>query len=130
MVFGSVHRRRVDGIADSRRRPSGGVCWCAITELRKFSGGLRLRYLGPRPIVEDASVQAKRSRLVNAEAGYRVAPGTRLVIDLLNLFDAQASDIDYYYSSRLPGESADGVEDIHTHPVAPRTARVSVRFYF
>ena len=61
-----------------RQVASAGV---SISELRRFSGGLRLRYLGPRPIVEDASVQAKRSLLFNAEAGYRVAAGTRLVID-------------------------------------------------
>ena len=75
-------------------------------------------------------MQAKRSLLFNAEAGYRVAPRTRLVVDVLNLFDAQASDIDYYYPSRLPGEPAAGVDDVHTHPVAPRTARISLRFDF
>ncbi len=110
-----------------RQVASAGV---SISELRRFSGGLRLRYLGPRPIVEDASVQAKRSLLFNAEAAYRVAPGTHLVLDLLNLSDARASDIDYYYPSRLPGEPVVGVEDVHTHPVAPRTARVSLRVDF
>ena len=59
-----------------------------------------------------------------------MAAGTRLVLDVLNLFDAKASDIDYYYSSRLPGEPAAGVDDIHTHPVAPRTARISLRVDF
>ena len=36
------------------------------------------------------------------------------------------SDIDYYFASRLPGEPLDGVDDIHTHPTAPRTFRVSL----
>lgn len=89
-----------------------------------------MRYLGPRPIIEDASVEAKRSLLVNAEGGYRVGPRTRLVLDVLNLFDSRASDIDYFYRSRLPGEPATGVDDIHTHPVSPRTARLSLRFDF
>ena len=102
----------------------------SISELRRFSGGMRLRYLGPRPIIEDGSVESKRSLLVNAEAGYRVAPKTRLAIDLLNLFDSRASDIDYYYPSRLSGEAMAGVEDVHTHPVAPRAARVSLQFDF
>ena len=110
-----------------RQASSAGV---SISELRRFFGGLRLRYLGPRPIVEDASAQAQRSLLFNAEVGYRVAPRTRLVVDLLNLFDSQASDIDYYYPSRLPGEPTGGVDDVHTHPVVPRTARVSLRFDF
>jgi len=42
------------------------------------------------------------------------------------MFDAAVSDIDYYFASRLPGEPADGVMDIHSHPAVPRTARVSL----
>jgi TonB dependent receptor/TonB-dependent Receptor Plug Domain len=110
-----------------RQVASAGV---SISELRRLSGGLRLRYLGPRPNIEDASVQAKRSLLVNAEAVYRLAAGTRLAIDVLNLFDSRVSDIDYYYPSRLPGDPPSGVADVHTHPIAPRTARVSLRFDF
>jgi hypothetical protein len=53
-----------------------------------------------------------------------------LVLDVFNLFDAEASDIDYYYGSRVPGEPAEGIEDIHTHPALPRSARVSLRVNF
>jgi hypothetical protein len=48
----------------------------------------------------------------------------------LNFFDAEVSDIDYYFASRLPGEPLEGVNDIHSHPAAPRTARVSLIFSF
>ena len=102
----------------------------SVSDIGRFSGGVRLRYLGPRPLIEDGSVQSKRSLLVNMEAGYRVAARTRIVLDVLNLFDSRDSDTDYYYASRLSGEPLEGVEDIHTHPVQPRTARVSVRFEF
>jgi hypothetical protein len=47
------------------------------------------------------------------------------VVETFNLFDANVSDIDYFYASRLPGEPAYGVEDIHTHP-ASRAPRASV----
>jgi outer membrane receptor protein involved in Fe transport len=106
---------------------SAGIC---VSDLSRFSGQLRLRYLGPRPIVDGGSVKAKRSTMFNAEAGYRIAGGTRLVLDVLNLFDANASDIDYYYSSRLPGEPDTGVAGVHTHPVAPRTVRIGLRVDF
>ena len=102
----------------------------SVNDLRRFSGGLRLRYLGPRPLIEDASVQSQRSLLVNADGSYQLAPRTRIVLDVLNLLDSRASDIDYYYRSRLPHEPAEGVDDVHTHPLQPRTLRASLRFDF
>jgi hypothetical protein len=56
---------------------------------------------------------------------HRLATNTRLAIDVFNLFNAKDSDIDYYYTSRLPGEPAAGVNDIHLHPTLPRTARLN-----
>jgi len=102
----------------------------SMSELRRFSGGLRLRYLGPRPLREDAAVKSRRSLVANMEAGYRMSPRTRFVIDVLNLFDSDDSDIDYYYLSRLQGEPVAGVYDIHTHPVQPRTARFGIQVVF
>jgi pyruvate kinase len=40
-------------------------------------------------------------------------------------FVRKASDIDYYYQSRLRGEVA-GVNDVHFHPVEPRTVRLTL----
>ena len=39
---------------------------------------------------------------------------------VFNLLDTRASDIDYYYVSRLPGEPLAGVADVHSHPAEPR----------
>jgi hypothetical protein len=46
--------------------------------------------------------------------------------DIFNIFNAEASDIDYFFTSRLRGEPLEGVEDIHFHPAVPRTLRVSM----
>lgn len=102
----------------------------SVGEVRRWTGGLRLRHVGPRPLVEDGSVASAGSLLVNGEAGYRIARRTRLLVDLLNLTNTRASDVDYYYGSRLPGEAAGGVDDIHTHPMAPRTLRLTVQLDF
>jgi hypothetical protein len=91
-----------------------------------WSGGARLRYFGPRALIEDNSVRSKPSTLVNLQGSYRVMPGVKLTLDLLNLFDTRVSDIDYYYASQLPGEAAP-VNDIHSHPAEPRTVRLSLR---
>jgi hypothetical protein len=93
-------------------------------------GSLRLRYFGPRPLVEDGSVNSKATALVNLEAGYKFGKRARLALELFNLLDTAASDIDYYYASRLRGEPAGGIDDIHLHPALPRTARVNLRIDF
>jgi len=95
----------------------------------KWSGGLRLRYFGPRPLIEDNSVRSKSSTLANLRLGYRIDRHTRLAVDVLNLFDARVSDIDYYYASQLRNEAAP-VDDLHTHPSEPRTFRVTLRFNY
>jgi outer membrane receptor protein involved in Fe transport len=102
---------------------SGGS---TVDSLRRFFGSVRLRYFGPRPLIEDDSVRSKATALVNLEAGYRLGKNVRLAVDVFNLLNAKDSDIDYYYASRLPGEPLSGVEDIHLHPALPRTARVNL----
>jgi len=96
----------------------------------KLFGGLRLRYFGPRPLVEDNSARAHSTSLVNARAGYHLANGIDLRLDVFNLFDRKASDVDYFYASRLPGEPAGGVEDVHFHPTEPRSARLTAEWRF
>ena len=51
-------------------------------------------------------------------------------MDFLNLLDERSSDIDYYYTSRLRGEPADGVNDTHTHPNEPFSVRLTVSAKF
>jgi outer membrane receptor protein involved in Fe transport len=101
-----------------------------VDDLRRISGSVRLRHFGPRALIEDDSVQSEATTTVNLAAGYALTRRIRLVLDLFNLFDTAASDVDYFYESRLPGEPEGGVADIHFHPTLPRTARVSLSFVF
>jgi TonB dependent receptor/TonB-dependent Receptor Plug Domain len=89
-----------------------------------FSTGLRLRYLGNRPLIEDGSVRSSSTTLVNARATLRLDAQREFALDVLNLFDREDSDIEYFYGSQLPGEAAP-VDDVHFHPVAPFTVRLS-----
>jgi hypothetical protein len=93
-------------------------------------GSIRVRHFGPRPLIEDASVKSKSTTLWNGEVGYRLSSKARVVVELFNIFDADASDIDYFYTSRLRGEPADGVNDIHTHAALPRSARLGIQWSF
>lgn len=94
-----------------------------------FYGSARLRYFGPRPLVEDGSVESGSSATVNASVGFKRA-SYDLRIDLLNVFDSDDDDITYFYASRLPGEPDEGVEDLHFHPMEPRMIRAYVSWKF
>ena len=102
---------------------SGGA---SVDNYKRMFGSLRLRYFGPRTLIEDNSVQSEATTLLNLQAGYQVTRRIRANLDVFNLLDAQVSDIDYYFASRLRGEPLGGVEDIHTHPAVPRTLRLSL----
>ena len=91
-------------------------------------GSLRLRYFGPRPLVETGDVNSDASTLLNAKLGYRFKPLT-VSLDVLNLLDSNDHDIDYYYASQLAGEAA-AVEDVHYHPLEPRSFRVTLEMAF
>ncbi len=92
----------------------------------RLFGGLRLRYFGGRPLVEDNSIRSASSTLVNARLGFAVSGGWEISVEGFNLLDESVSDIDYYYASRLPGEPLAGVDDFHFHPSEPRSFRVQV----
>jgi hypothetical protein len=96
----------------------------------RIFGSIRVRHFGPRPLLEDASVNSKSTTLWNGEIGYAVSSRARLVLELSNIFDADASDIDYFYTSRLPGEPAEGFDDIHRHPALPRSVRLGLQLSF
>jgi len=94
--------------------------------LRGLRGGLRLRFFGPRPLTQDDSVRSKATSLVYADLGYDLNERWSLGLAVFNVLGAAASDIDYFYVSRLPGEPGAGVADVHTHPAEPRAIRVSL----
>ena len=93
-------------------------------------GHFQLRYFGPRPLIEDNSERSKSTTLAYLRVGYRINRDVKVALDVFNLFDRKASDIDYYYASRLKGEPAAGVDDLHFHPVEPRSFRLTLTANF
>ena len=106
----------VEGVA------AAGVTWLPGDG---WEGSLRVRYLGPGPLIEDNSVRAPSTTLVNAGIS-KTFGQFEIGLDILNLFDAEDYDMVYFYESQLPGEAAP-VEDIHFHPVHPQTAVLSLK---
>ncbi len=90
-----------------------------------FYGTLRSRFFSPRPLVEDGSVDSRSSWQLNGRLGYR-KNDWEVSIDVLNILGRDDNDIEYFYTSRLPGEPVAGVDDVHLHPAEPRTFRISL----
>lgn len=88
-------------------------------------GGLRCRYFGARPLIENGSVSCSPTSLFNARLGYVFDNRLKLQLDGFNIFNTQASQIAYYYQSQLRGEAAP-VNDVHFHPVEPLALRFTV----
>ncbi|MEP7381671.1 MAG: TonB-dependent receptor [Gemmatimonadota bacterium] len=127
----SFAQARLRGVAPGESRIPGalenvvaaGVTWTSRGD--RVTGALRLRHFGAYPLIEDNRVRATATTLLNAAAGVRVA-GIRVQLSLLNALGSRASDIQYYYASRLAGEPAAGIADIHFHPVEPRQLRLAL----
>lgn len=95
-------------------------------DFHRFFGGLRVRYFGERPLLEDDSIRSASSTLVNGRLGFGFGASWEVSLEAFNLLDEEVSDIDYYYASRLPGEPAAGVDDFHFHPSEPRSFRIQI----
>lgn len=104
-----------------------GVAQFALTidRLGPWSGALRLRYFGPRPLVEDNSVRSKASVTLGGRVGYRIAKDVRLELEGFNLANRRDASVSYYYASRMQDESV-AHEDVHFHPIEPRTFRLTL----
>ena len=125
--------------ADFRSTPSGEdripgaiesvVSAGATVTAGSLTGSLRVRHFGAYPLIEDNTQRAGGTTLVNLGANYDWGR-LRFGVTVLNLFDTEDSDIEYFFASRLPGEPAEGVEDVHLHPVTPRMVRATVAARF
>ena len=96
-----------------------------VTPPGPWSGSLRLRYFGPRPLMEDNSVRSSASVGLNGRIAYQIDRTLRVEVEGYNLANRRDSAIDYYYASRLPGE-AQPVDDVHFHPVESRSLRLTL----
>jgi hypothetical protein len=98
-------------------------------------GGLRLRYLGAYALEETNREKSTPFWIANLKLGYHVTPKIQLSLDVLNLLDRQANDIEYWggactRSEAVPSCGADGIAGRLIYPLEPRTLRFSLRSTF
>ncbi len=106
-----------------------------------YDASLRMRYFGPRDLSEDGSATSPPSTIFNAQFTAKLR-ARRLSLQILNILNAQAADVTYYYGSWLRQDAANpayaanaavnpalggaGVNDYHFHPSEVRTFRLTV----
>ncbi|MEK8050162.1 TonB-dependent receptor [Ideonella sp. DXS22W] len=105
-----------------------------LRELGPWSASLGWRYLGSGALVEDNSVRSTPAITADLRlshtlpAAWGFGRDSALTVDVFNLFNRRVDDIQYAYTSRLPG--GDPWFGRHVHPAEPRTLRVTLRLGF
>ncbi|MDD9891414.1 MAG: TonB-dependent receptor [Gammaproteobacteria bacterium] len=91
-----------------------------------WTSSIRVRHFGDSALTADEAVEKDSSTLVNLGISYTQG-NWEIGLDVLNLLDAEDDDIAYWFESQLHGEISP-IEDIHFHPVEPRTLRVLLKY--
>ena len=107
-----------------------GSVAATLRDLGPWSTSFQLRYLGSGALIEDNSVRSYPSVTTNWRLSRRTSEwfgrGSEITLDVFNVGNRKVNDIQYFYESRLPGET-DAVADRHVHPAEPRTVRLTLR---
>ncbi|WP_353228712.1 TonB-dependent receptor [Novosphingobium sp.] len=96
-----------------------------VDGLGRWSGGLQWRRLGTHPLVDGQRFpQAAGYSEWNLDVAYALPTGWQVQLGLFNVFDSRGLAADFFYTSRLAGEPAEGVAGYQNHPLEPRAARI------
>ncbi|MBL8453744.1 MAG: TonB-dependent receptor, partial [Zoogloea sp.] len=100
-----------------------------------WHGGLRLRYLGAYALEESGEHKSTPFWTANLKLGYRVSKQLQLSLDVLNLFNRHANDIEYWggactRNESLGGSCNSGIDGRLIHPLEPRSLRLALRLGF
>ncbi len=98
----------------------------SVDNIGAFFGSMQWRYFGKRSLTTDNSVQSNYTLTLNGQIGYKIGKNVQISLQGFNLLNTRAHAIDYFYTSRLPGEPAAGVSDLHFHPIESRSFRVNL----
>ena len=98
----------------------------------RWSSGVKLRYLGAYALEETGTQQSKAVFTANWRLGYQVSERWQVGLDVLNVFDTKANDIEYWGAACTRAEGAGcnggaGIDGRLVHPMEPRTFRLSLR---
>ncbi len=128
---GDLAAYRLDGPYIANAPSFIGSFGVLIDNKGPWSGGLQWRKLGAYPISDGNSFpQDKGYSEFNLDAGYKLTPHLKLQLSLYNLFNTKGNSSAFYYTARLPGEPAEGVEGFQVHPLEPLSGVLKVTATF
>lgn len=94
-----------------------------------WEGSIRLRHLGPYPLVEDNSQRDRGSNVVNLRGAWKQG-GLDVYAEVLNVLDSRDKDMAYWYESYVPAYDTAPTEGRLSRVVEPRTLRIGVKVSF
>jgi outer membrane receptor protein involved in Fe transport len=102
-------------------------------------GGMRLRYLGSYDLEETGAEKSRAFWMANLKLGYRFNKQWQATVDVLNLFNKQANDIEYWGGACTRNEATLGtgccgggsaIDGRLIHPLESRTTRLGLKLNF
>jgi outer membrane receptor protein involved in Fe transport len=97
-----------------------------VKNLGRWDAGLEYRYLSAFPLSSDDEVQGHGYGEWNGDVHYSFDGGWKLGLGVFNILNVKADAAEFWYTDRLPGEPAAGVNDLHVHPLEPISARFTI----
>lgn len=94
-----------------------------------LSTSLEMRYLGDRPADESRTQTARGYTLFSSTTRYRYK-NFEAFLSIENLTNVDWREAQFFFTSRLPGEPAAGVNDIHFTPGSPRSFLGGIALHF
>jgi outer membrane receptor protein involved in Fe transport len=104
-----------------------GSAGILIDKLGPWNGGLQWRRLGAHPLVDgEHDPRSNGYSEFNLDVGYNASSHMKFQVSIFNVLNSRDNAAEYFYTSRLPGEPAQGVEGFQVHPLEPRSVRFTI----
>ena len=105
------------------------VAGISVRNLGPVSGGVRVKHMGSRPAIEDASVTALGFTVTQLFATVDIGHA-QLFANVDNLFNVEWNEAQFATTSRLQGEPNGGITDLNFTPGAPIAVVAGFRWIF
>lgn len=119
---------------DTREAIPLAPIWTARADLTArlpwgLASSLEMRYPGDRPANPERTATAKGYTLFNWTTRYRYR-GVEAFLSVENLTNTSWRESQFFFTSRLPGEPAAGIGDVHFTPGNPRSFLGGIALHF